>query len=89
MIKHLTCIIYLNYRLAKSAEIKTTAKLFYRRGLCYMKSSDFQRARQDFHMVSDLDPSIKGELDKIMKELTDLQKKQDEKSKNMFQKFFK
>jgi len=40
--------------LGKAAAIKSNAKLFYRRGVCYMRLSEFDRAREDFSKVVEL-----------------------------------
>lgn len=48
--------------MGKAAAIKVTAKLFYRRGICYLKTADFDRAKADFAKVADLDQSMKQEV---------------------------
>ena len=57
--------------MGKAAAIKVTAKLFYRRGVCYLKTADFERAKADFAKVADLDQSMNQEVEKMMGELRD------------------
>lgn len=55
--------------MGKAAAIKVNAKLFYRRGICYLKTADFERAKVDFAKVADIDPSMRQEVEKMVAEL--------------------
>jgi hypothetical protein len=42
-----------------------------------MRLSEFGRAREDFNNLISMDSRMKGEVDKLMEELRQLEKKQD------------
>jgi hypothetical protein len=77
------------FSLAKAEKIQTNAKFYYRRAVCLMKVSEFERARADIKQLMDLDPAMKEEGQHLSSQLQDLEKQQDKKSKALFQKFFK
>ena len=53
-----------------------------------MHSSDFDQARSDIKTLIGLDENCRKEGEDLLNEMAILEKKQDEKSKVMYQKFF-
>ena len=54
-----------------------------------MKLSEFDQARSDIVAFVNMDPELKSQGDQLLSELSVLEKKQEKKSKAMFEKFFK
>ena len=79
----------LNYsRLDEASKIKETTKLKYRKALTYYNLKDYEKASELFNSVMKQDNSMNEDIQCYMKRIREQEKKNEEKSKIMFQKFF-